>query len=102
MDVCGADKAYRKAPGTMGTVRRADRMLAAQLHQRGVAVSAIENAFVLAGAGRGGGRKFAQESFARQWLAPHLGHNSNSCGVKQGPLEPRQALSLECDPRKLH
>ena len=40
--------AYRKTPGTMGTVRRADRMLAAQLYQRGVAVSVIENAFVLA------------------------------------------------------
>jgi len=40
--------AYRKTPGTMGTVRRPDRMLAAQLYQRGVAVSAIENAFVLA------------------------------------------------------
>jgi len=45
-------EAYRKTPGTMGTVRRADRMLAAQLHQRGVAVSAIENAFVLAAARR--------------------------------------------------
>ena len=32
----------------MGTVRRADRMLAAQLYQRGVSVSVIENAFVLA------------------------------------------------------
>ena len=41
-------EAYRKTPGTMGTVRRADRMLAAQLHQRGVAVNVIENAFVLA------------------------------------------------------
>jgi hypothetical protein len=41
-------EAYRKTPGTMGTVRRPDRMLAAQLYQRGVAVSAIENAFVLA------------------------------------------------------
>ena len=41
-------EAYRKTPGTMGTVRRADRMLAAQLYQRGVAVSVIENAFVLA------------------------------------------------------
>jgi hypothetical protein len=28
--------AYRKTPGTMGTVRRPDRLLAAQLHQRGV------------------------------------------------------------------
>ena len=45
-------EAYRKTPGTMGTVRRADRMLAMQLYQRGVAVSAIENAFVLATARR--------------------------------------------------
>jgi hypothetical protein len=41
-------EAYRKTPGTMGTVRRPDRMLAAQLYQRGLAVSVIENAFVLA------------------------------------------------------
>ena len=41
-------EAYRKTPGTMGTVRRPDRMLAAQLYQRGVSVSVIENAFVLA------------------------------------------------------
>ncbi len=39
---------YRKTPGTMGTVRRADRMLAAQLYQRGLFVQVIENAFVLA------------------------------------------------------
>ena len=45
-------EAYRKTPGTMGTVRRADRMLAAQLCQRGVAVSVIENALVLAAARR--------------------------------------------------
>jgi hypothetical protein len=45
-------EAYRKTPGTMGTVRRADRMLAAQLYQRGLAVSVIENAFVLAAARR--------------------------------------------------
>ena len=31
-------EAYRKTPGTMVTVRRADRMLAALLCQRGVAV----------------------------------------------------------------
>jgi hypothetical protein len=43
---------YRKTPGTMGTVRRADRMLAVQLYQRGVAVSIVENAFVLAAARR--------------------------------------------------
>jgi hypothetical protein len=41
-------EAYRQTPGTMGTVRRADRMLAAQLYQRGVSVRVIENAFVLA------------------------------------------------------
>ena len=45
-------EAYRKTPGTMGTVRRADRLLAAQLYQRGLAVSVIENAFVLAAARR--------------------------------------------------
>ena len=41
-------QAYRKTPGTMGTVRRADRMLAAQLYQRGVSVTVVENALVLA------------------------------------------------------
>ncbi len=45
-------EAYRKTPGTMGTVRRPDRMLAAQLYQRGVALSVIENALVLAAARR--------------------------------------------------
>ena len=39
---------YRKTPGTMGTVRRADRILAAQLYQRGLALKVIENALVLA------------------------------------------------------
>jgi hypothetical protein len=41
-------EAYRKTPGTMGTVRRPDRALAMQLYLRGVSVSVIENAFVLA------------------------------------------------------
>ena len=41
-------EAYRKTPGTMGTVRRADRILAMQLYQRGVSAGVIENAFVLA------------------------------------------------------
>ena len=41
-------EAYRKTPGTMGTVRHPDRVLAAQLFQRGVSVSVMENAFVLA------------------------------------------------------
>ncbi len=41
-------EAYRKTPGTMGTVRRADRLLAAQLYQRGLSMQVIENALVLA------------------------------------------------------
>ena len=41
-------EAYRKTPGTMGTIRHADRLLAARLYQRGVSASVIENAFVLA------------------------------------------------------
>jgi hypothetical protein len=41
-------EAYRKTPGTMGTIRRPDRVLAAQLYQRGIPAYAIENAFVLA------------------------------------------------------
>lgn len=41
-------EAYRKTPGTVGTVRRADRMLAVQLYQRGLSVKVIENALVLA------------------------------------------------------
>jgi hypothetical protein len=41
-------EAYRKTPGTMGTVRSADRLLAAQLYQRGLSVKVVENALVLA------------------------------------------------------
>jgi hypothetical protein len=44
--------AYRRTPGTTGTVRRPDRLLAAQLHQRGVPLRAVENALVLAAARR--------------------------------------------------
>ena len=44
--------AYRTTPGTCGAVRRPDRVLAAQLHQRGVPLEAVENAFVLAAARR--------------------------------------------------
>ena len=44
--------AYRVTPGTCGAVRRPDRVLAAQLHQRGVPLEAVENAFVLAAARR--------------------------------------------------
>jgi hypothetical protein len=41
-------EAYRETPGTMGTIHRADRLLAAQLYQRGLSLKAIENALVLA------------------------------------------------------
>jgi hypothetical protein len=58
-DGCGQEEyihqileAYRKTPGTAGTIRRPDRVLAMQLYQRGVPVSVIENAFVLATARR--------------------------------------------------
>ena len=44
--------AYRKTPGTMETVRPPDRLVAAQLHQRGVPLMAVENAFLLAAARR--------------------------------------------------
>ncbi len=41
-------EAYRTTPGTCGVVRRADRLLAAQLHERGVPVETVENALTLA------------------------------------------------------
>jgi len=44
--------AYRSTPGTTGTVRRPDRLLAVQLHQRGVPLVVIENALILAAARR--------------------------------------------------
>lgn len=44
--------AYRSTPGTAGTIRRPDRLLAAQLYERGVPLTVIENALVLAAARR--------------------------------------------------
>jgi hypothetical protein len=44
--------AYRSTPGTTGTVRRPDRLLAAQLYERGVPLMVIEDALVLAAARR--------------------------------------------------
>ena len=44
--------AYRTTAGTCGVVRRADRMLAAQLQERGVPIEAVENALTLAAARR--------------------------------------------------
>ena len=43
---------YRRTPGTAGTIRRPDRLLATQLHERGVPLMAVENALVLAAARR--------------------------------------------------
>jgi hypothetical protein len=40
--------AYRTTSGTTGHVRRLDRLLAVQLHQRGVPLRAAENALLLA------------------------------------------------------
>ena len=39
---------YCATPGTCGTARRSDRLLAAQLHQRGVPLEVVENALILA------------------------------------------------------
>ena len=44
--------AYRRTPETAGTVRRPDRLPAAQLHKRGVPLMAVENALVLVTARR--------------------------------------------------
>ena len=44
--------AYRRMPGSTGTVRRNDRLLAAALHDRGVPLLAVENALILAAARR--------------------------------------------------
>ena len=45
-------EAYRRTPGTTGTIRCPDRLIAAQLYQRGVSVTVIENALVLAASRR--------------------------------------------------
>ena len=45
-------KAYRSTPGTTGYVRREDRRLAGRLYDKGVQLSIVENAFVLAAARR--------------------------------------------------
>jgi hypothetical protein len=39
---------YRKTPGTTGSVRRPDRLLASQLHQRNIPLATVRNALVLA------------------------------------------------------
>ena len=44
--------AYRQTPGTTETIRRPDRLLAAQLYARGVPLHIVENALVLAASRR--------------------------------------------------
>jgi hypothetical protein len=44
--------AYRQTPGTTGSARRQDRLLAAQLYDRAVPLRTVENALVLAAARR--------------------------------------------------
>jgi len=39
---------YRNMPGTLGYIRRADRRLAADLHDRGVPFKTVEDAILLA------------------------------------------------------
>jgi hypothetical protein len=56
-------EAYRTTPDTSGAVRRPDRLLAAQLYQRGVPLEVVENALTLAAARR----------LARATDAPPLG-----------------------------
>jgi hypothetical protein len=41
-------EAYRATPGTCGVVRRPDRLIATQLYERGVPLTAVENALALA------------------------------------------------------
>ena len=44
--------AYRRTPGTTGVIRRNDRLLAAALYDRGVSLTAVENALLLAASRR--------------------------------------------------
>lgn len=41
-------EAYRATPGTCSLIRKPDRILAAQLHERGVPLTVVENALALA------------------------------------------------------
>jgi hypothetical protein len=44
--------AYRRMPGATGAVRHNDRLLSAVLYDRGVSVTAVENALILAASRR--------------------------------------------------
>jgi hypothetical protein len=76
---------YRATPGTCGAVRRADRWLAAQLHECGVPIESVENALILAAARR----------LARPADAPPLG-TVRSLAYFAPVIE--EVLRLEVDP----
>jgi hypothetical protein len=44
--------AFRRTPGTTGAIRRSDRLLAAALYDRGVSVTVVQNALLLAASRR--------------------------------------------------
>jgi hypothetical protein len=72
----------------MGTVRRPDRVLAAQLYQHGISVGVIENAFVLA-ATRRLIRPADAPLWARfvRWLIPFGAHNALRSTSNRGQPE---------------
>ena len=82
-------EAYRATPGTCGAVRRPDRWLAAQLHQRGVPLEAVENALTLAAARR----------LARPADAPPLG-TIRSLAYFSPVIE--EVLTLQVSPEYFH
>ncbi len=82
-------EAYRATPGTCGAVRRPDRLLAAQLHQRGVPLEAVENALTLAAARR----------LTRPADVPHLG-TIRSLAYFSPVIE--EVLRLQAGPEYFH
>ncbi len=50
--VCRVLDWYRRTPGTLGRVRRHDRLVAADLHRRQIPLSIVESALILAAARR--------------------------------------------------
>jgi len=97
-------EAYCKTPGTTGTVRRADRLGTAQLYPRGVAVSGIENAFVLAAARRpsqvrGAGRARGATIADRLWRWPAAGtlRRVKAQNVRRQSRIPRESSKTTVD-----
>jgi hypothetical protein len=95
-------EAYRKTPGTMGTVRRPDRVLAVQLYQRGISVSVIENAFVLAATRRlmrpADAPPLGADSFAGLFPAGDRGSAGTARQPGLLPISPPQARTHRANP----